>query len=99
MVRHIIMWNYKSGLTAEQNKSNAKRIKRELESLIDKIDGIIEMNVITDKLPSSTADIMLNSLFIDEQALLDYQEHPEHVKAATFVRSVVQDRKCVDYIE
>lgn len=99
MVRHIIMWKYKSGLTAEQNKLNAKKIKRELESLIDKIDGIIEMNVIIDKLSSSTADIMLNSLFIDEQALQDYQEHPEHVKAATFVRSVVQDRMCVDYIE
>lgn len=99
MVRHIIMWNYKDGLTKEENKSNAKRIKRELENLVDTIDGIIEMNVVFNKLSSSTADIVLNSLFIDEKALEDYQDHPDHVKAAQFVRSVTQDRKCVDYIE
>ena len=40
---------------------------------------------------------MLDTEFTDESALKAYQTNPEHVAVATYVRSVVCDRKCVDY--
>jgi hypothetical protein len=99
MVRHIVAWNYGDGFTEEENKKNAQRIKEELEGLIQCIDGIIELKVCGDMLSSGNKDIILNSLFESEGALAEYQTHPEHLKAASFVRSVTQNRVCADYNE
>ena len=99
MVRHIVMWNYKDGFSDAENKENALKVKSILENLINCIDGIIEMKVYINELASSNRDIILNSLFESEEALAAYIVHPEHKKAGEFVRSVVQDRACVDYHE
>ena len=99
MVRHIVCWNYKDGLSDEQNKENAKVIKERMENLKDVIDGIISIEVITTQLPSSMSDLVLNVLLTDEAALEHYQVHEEHVKIVQFIRSVTQNRYCIDYIE
>jgi hypothetical protein len=99
MLRHIVAWNYKDGFTDIENKENVKKIKAKLEALTDYIDEIVELKVYTDTLPTGNRDIILSSLFENEEKLAAYQVHPEHVKAAEFVRSVVQDRACIDYYE
>ena len=98
MVRHIILWNIREEVsepgTAKEN------IKRELEALMGKIDGLLEMEVVTDPLPSCNADIMLKSAFRDAQALADYIIHTEHKRVGQmFVRPVVCNRMCIDYEE
>ena len=40
---------------------------------------------------------MLNSVFESEEALNNYQVHPEHVKVAAFVRSITCNRMCMDF--
>ena len=101
MVRHIVAWNYKEGFSDSENKENAEKIKSELEALPRLIDGIIEMKVYiySDLLSSGNRNIVLNSLFKNEEALAAYIIHPEHKRAGEFVRSVTQDRASVDYIE
>ena len=99
MIRHIVAWNYKEGFTEAENKENAKKIKTELEALTQYIDGIIELKVHINILRSSNRDIVLNSQFINEEALASYQIHPEHKKVASFVCAVMQDRICIDYYE
>jgi len=99
MLRHIVAWNFKEGFTDEQNRENALKVKSELESLINHIDGLVEIRVFIDQLPSSTRNIVLNSLLRDEEALAVYQAHPEHQRVAAFVASVTRDRVCVDYLE
>ncbi len=101
MVKHIVMWKHGDDFTEDEKKEHAKIIKESLEALKDKIPGVISAKVITDPLPSGSghADLILDSTFEDVDALNNYQVHPEHVKAATFVRSVVKDRKCIDYCE
>jgi len=101
MVRHIVFWKFGDNYTEEENKSNATRIKESLEALHDKISGIVSIKVITDPLTSGSgdADVILDSLFESKEALNHYQVHPEHVKAASFVRTVMKDRKCIDYNE
>jgi len=99
MLRHIVAWNYKEGFTDSENKENAKKIKSELEALKHSISEIIEIEVHIDMLPSSNRDIVLNSLFENEEALNAYQIHPEHKRVGAMVAALVQDRACVDYYE
>jgi len=99
MVRHIVTWNFKEGLSEAENKENAIKIKRDLEALLHRIDGIIEIKVHIDALPSSNRDLMLNSLFESVEALASYQSHPKHKAVSEFVGSVMQNRACFDYLE
>lgn len=52
MVKHIIIWNLKDELSAEEKKERCRLIKQGLESLAGKIDGLLEIKVITDILGS-----------------------------------------------
>lgn len=95
MVKHIILWKLKE----EHNNSSVKDgIKTNLEALLGKIEGLVEINVQTDKLASSNADVMLYSVFTDEQALKGYAVHPDHVFVAdNFVRPFTETRLCLDF--
>ena len=97
MIKHIIIWKLKE----EYDNSDIKNgIKTGLEELLGKIPGLLEIKVYTEKLPSSTGDVMLYSVFEDEDALKGYSVHSEHVKAAdTFVRPYTMTRACFDYSE
>lgn len=101
MVRHIVFWKYGDGFTDTENKSNGLKIKDSLEILKTQIPGVISIKVIIDPLPtgSGDADVILDSLFESEEALNNYQVHPEHVKAGSFIKSALKDRKCIDYKE
>ena len=41
--------------------------------------------------------IEANYVFESEEALNNYQVHPEHVKVAAFVRSITCNRMCMDF--
>lgn len=97
MVKHIILWKLKESLSEEEKAAARAEAKRRLENLNGKIDGMISLKVVTDRLPSSNADMMLDSEFETEEALAGYQVNPLHVEAATYVRSVVEARLCLDF--
>ena len=96
MVKHMIIWKIKDEC---ENKEAVKAdVKKELESLTGRIEGLIEMHIITDKLPSSSGDLMMDSLFESEGALKAYQKHPRHQHVAnTFVRPYMCQRLSMDY--
>ena len=95
MVKHIILWKLKN----EHNNDNIKSdIKRQLEALNGKIDGLIKLEIQTSSLPSSNADVMLYSEFENEAALKGYAIHPDHVFVAdNYVRPFVETRLCLDF--
>ena len=95
MVKHMIIWKLKEDVDKE---SVAKDIKASLEGLVGKIDGLIEMHILTEKLPSSSGDIMMDSTFESDDALKAYQKHPLHVEIANGkVRPNVDTRLSFDY--
>ena len=96
MVRHIIIWNLRDDLSPEEKRSKAAEIKQKLEALNGVIPGLKELHVYTELLSSSTGDIMLDVLFMSEQALSSYQTDPRHLEAAGIVRSVTSVRSCAD---
>lgn len=97
MVKHIIIWNFKAELTSGERQTSAAKIKAGLEGLVGQIDGLAEIKVHTNPFESSSGDLMLDSTFTDEAALKGYQLNPKHIEVATFVRSVVSERKCFDF--
>lgn len=97
MVKHIILWKLKEELTEEEKIAARAEAKSRLEGLNGNIEGLISLRVVTERLPSSNADMMLDSEFESVEALNAYQTNPLHVAAATYVRSVVESRLCLDF--
>ncbi|MBP3369225.1 MAG: Dabb family protein [Clostridia bacterium] len=98
MIKHVIIWKLKDGYSEEKKKELKDAIKSKLEALVETIDGIIDIKVYIDGLPSSNADIMLDSTFESIDALQNYATHPEHVKIAkNDVVPYVQNRSCLDF--
>lgn len=96
MVKHMIIWKIKD--ECEDKDTVKANVKKELEALAGKIDGLVEMHIITDKLPSSSGDLMMDSLFESEDALKAYQKHPLHQHVAnTYVRPNMCQRLSLDY--
>lgn len=98
MVKHIILWTLKEGYSPAEKEQIKQGIKENLEALAGKIPGLMEIRVHIAPLPSSSAEVMLDSLFEDEAALRAYGTHPAHVAAADgFVRPYTATRVCMDF--
>ena len=95
MVKHMIIWHLKEDA---DKKAVSADIKASLEGLVGKIDGLTEMHILTEALPSSSGDIMMDSSFESNEALQNYQKHPLHVEIANSkVRPFVDTRLAFDY--
>ena len=98
MVKHIILWQLKDELSAEEKKVVKAEMKESLEGLMGKIPGLLEVKVQTEGLASSNAEVMLDTSFVDEAALKVYATHPEHVAVADGkVRPFTKTRMCLDF--
>ncbi len=98
MVKHIIHWKLKNQFSEAEKETIKSGIKEGLEGLQGVIPGLTEIRVITEKLDSSNADLMLDSTFESVQALRDYAVHPAHVAVAdTKVRPFTASRSCLDF--
>ena len=98
MVRHIVLWKLKKEMTEEEVAEVKKEIKESLEALKDKMEGAVEIKVLTEGLSGSTVDVFLDSSFENEEALKNYASHPEHIAVAeNKVKPFVSERICYDY--
>ena len=96
MVKHVILWKLKDGLT--DVPSIKAGIKTGLEGLQGVVPGLVDIKVHTEGLASSNADVMLDSTFDSEESLHGYAVHPAHVAVADAkVRPFTQTRLCLDY--
>ena len=99
MTRHIILWTLKEMPEAEKARVKAE-IKAGLEGLAGQIPGLVSIRVETRRLPSSNADLMLDSSFESPAALAAYATHPAHVAVAdSKVRPYTAVRSCLDFEE
>lgn len=98
MVKHIIFWDHADGLSVEEKAQNAILIKSALEELNGVIPGLVQLNVFSDLFNTSNADIVLDSVFENHDALKAYTDHPAHVKVAVeVVRPRIKNRRCADF--
>lgn len=100
MVKHMILWQLKDELSAEEKKVIKAEMKAGLEGLAGKIPGLLDVKVQIEGLASSNADVMLDTAFTDEEALKAYAIHPEHVAVAdSKVRPFTKTRLCLDFCQ
>ncbi|HJA93909.1 MAG TPA: Dabb family protein [Candidatus Eisenbergiella merdipullorum] len=99
MVNHIVMWNFNSELTEEERREAGKKIRRMLLHVAEVAKGVFSLQVYTNELASSNRDIALISRFESLEDLAAYQLHPEHVKAASYIKTVACERTCFDYVD
>ncbi|MBR0464728.1 MAG: Dabb family protein [Clostridia bacterium] len=98
MVKHIILWTLKDEYTEEEKAAIKRGVKEGLEGLVGVVPGLISVHVQTERLPSSNADLMLDSTLESAEALKGYAVHPAHVAVANGkVRPYVKVRSCIDY--
>lgn len=99
MVKHIILWTLKDGLSEEEKSTIKASIKEGLESLLGVVPGLMDIKVQTDgRLASSNADLMLDCTLESEEALKGYAVHPAHVAVANSrVRPYTSVRSCLDF--
>lgn len=98
MVHHIVMWKFKPEIPEEKKPELKAAMKKNLNALVGKVPGLVEMNFIDQPIPSSTHDIALVSVLEKEEDIAVYGSHPDHVAAAdTYVRPYVTERACLDY--
>ena len=92
MIRHIVCWK----LAEENKKENIARMKKELESLVGKIEGLVSLEVGA-CFEGGAWDAALDSTFESCEALDYYRTHPEHVKVADFIHTIMLERTAADY--
>ena len=98
MVKHIILWQLKDEFTEEQKAEIRKGIKEGLEGLVGIVPGLVSVQVQTKPLPTSNADVMLDSTVESFEALKAYAIHPEHVAVTDGkVRPFTKSRTCIDF--
>ena len=96
MVKHMIVWKFKDELA--DKAARAQEIKAALEGLVGKIEGLTEMHILTEGMPCSSGDLMMDSTFDSAEALAAYQKHPLHVAVADgLVRPSMASRLSFDY--
>ncbi|MBR6728016.1 MAG: Dabb family protein [Clostridia bacterium] len=96
MVKHMIIWKMKDEVVDKTAK--AAEIKAALEGLVGRIDGLLEMHILTERFDCSAGDVMMDSTFADLAALQGYQKHPLHVEIANgIVRPAMCQRLSFDY--
>ena len=76
MIKHIVLWKLKDEANGLSKNENAKAIKQKLESLKDKIEGLVNIEVGIDFLHSAESADLGNSEQVPRIFLqLDVQTH------------------------
>lgn len=97
MVYHIIMWNFKEEVAAEDKPKLKSEMKSNLKSLVGKVPGLLTVDFVEEPVSSSTHDIALITTFEKVEDIKNYATHPAHVEVAdTYVRPYVCSRACLD---
>ena len=98
MVNHIVMWNFKEEVKAEERAYILKAMEENLKSLVGQVPGLLTVKFVSAPISSSTHDIALVTTLEKAEDIAVYAKHPAHVHVAdTYVRPYVKDRACLDY--
>ena len=98
MVRHVVMWRFKSEAEGQNKEENIQYVKSELEKLPSVIDSILTLDVgLNIKDNSSRYEMVLISTHQSKEMLDHYRGHPDHSKIAGYIGKVTEERFLVDF--
>ncbi len=99
MLHHIVWWTFKEEAEGECAAVNIAKVKASIEDLRGKIPSLIQLEMSTAVLATSTrpAQLVLHTVHENAAGLQAYAEHPLHVAVLPFVKAVVSSREALDY--
>jgi hypothetical protein len=97
MVKHVVLFKFKSEINAADKKQKLAAIKSDLEELENSIDCLLFIEVGLNANPAETYDMALTTEFKSFEDLKAYVVHPEHQRVAAVIREILDQRACVDY--
>ena len=99
MIKHIVLFQLKPSVPAEEKSEAISRFKTALENLMGVIDELRSIEVGVNRNPKEAWDVALVATFDSMEDLHAYTIHPEHLKAgAVLSADVRQARACVDFV-
>jgi len=94
MIKHVVMWKFKAGVAEEDQVE----MKLQLEGLMGAVPTLAAISVGLDiSRKERSWDIVLYSEFASMEDLKAYAVHPQHLKVAEFIKTVVCEAAAVDY--
>jgi hypothetical protein len=97
VIKHIVMWNVR-GETEGVRANNLHMLKEQFESLRGRIPGMRKLEVGIDESRIGYAcDAVLYTEFDSREALLEYADHPEHLRVREALDGMRVARHQVDY--
>jgi len=98
VLRHIVMWKFKDSAEGSTKRENLLKARGLFEALPGTIPQIKALEVgIGIAEGEQFYDLALNSTFDNSEALVAYQQHPDHVKVVEFLRKVQTAKVVIDY--
>ena len=99
MVKHVVFFRLADIAEGKNKLENAQIIKQGLLSLLDEVP-VLRSEKVGINIPNATKtdyDICLECEFDTWEDLDTYQNHPEHLKVATYIAKCRTARAAVDY--
>lgn len=97
MVKHIVLFKLKSGLSLEEKSDLTRDFKLAIEQLPEVIGFIKHVEVGANINASEHFDIALYSEFESLDRVKEYSVHPKHIEASGIIKPYIEVRSCVDY--
>ena len=98
MIKHIVMWKFKSEAEGKSKEENMNLVKDSLYALTSIIPEIKKMEIGFDITHSEMSyDMVLLTEFENTEEMKTYATHSEHLKVSHYVRRVIESRVVLDY--
>ena len=97
MIKHIVIFTFKSFECHAERHAAIQEIKNELEALLGVVPSLKEIEVGINCNPKEGNDLVLTTLFDDMAGLNAYAVHPAHQAVASKIGAIKIARACVDY--
>jgi hypothetical protein len=98
MIKHILLFKVKEGVEGRSKAESIAQAKVLIEGMNGKIPGLIKVEVGSDfSAVDDSADMTLYSEFESREALIVYAGHPEHQAVLPFIKSIISERRLIDY--
>ena len=99
MIKHIVFFRLLDEAEGHNKLENARIIREGLLSLLDKVEVLREeqVGINIPNAKKTDYDICLECVFDTWEDVDIYQNHPEHVKVASYIAKCRSARAAVDY--
>lgn len=98
MVKHIVLFQLETDMSAEQKQQVTAGFKSAIEALPGVVPGLRKAEVGFNANPSERYDIALYSELDTLDDVKAYAVHPAHVAAAGIIKPYIRSRACTDYM-